>query len=255
MDRLQEIFLETITPSKPKKSKAKPSFKPSALGTPCLRKLFYSYNRVLADFPFPVKAKKTMLVGTAIHEAISDIFRKSGTLIDYMLPNGKPRIDYFTKKPNYEFELVDEDIEVNKAYSDMIVEIDGEIWLVELKSINKRGLEFVRNTRKPKPDHLLQAYICFFIFNKMLKNGKFKHIKRLDKYKALTGLKVMYVERDSLEDAVFSLPITGLQDLKPIVQKMAKIKSHTKAKTLPPKTDFFCSTCEYRTKCKKDQIS
>lgn len=257
MDRLQEILLEAITPEEPKKSNSKPSFKPSALGTPCLRKLFYSYNRVTPDYPFPLKASKVMRVGSGLHEAIQEIFRNSGTLIDYLDSNGEPRIDPRTKKPNYEFLLKDDDININMAFADMIVEIDDEIWLVELKSINTKGYGWNKRTKKPKPEHLLQAHICYFMFNKMLKNGKFKHIERLNRHKSLAGVKVMYVERDTFNDMVFSQRIKpgDLTALKPIIQKMAKIKARTKEKKLPPKTDYFCSTCEYRDKCKKEQIS
>lgn len=225
--------------------KSKPAFKPSALGTPCLRKLYYSYNRVLEDFEATPELKKYGHMGNDAHDRLAAYLREAGVLIDYYNKAGKTQIKF--GKPNKEFPLKDQDLELS-AMIDGVMILDNELWLGEWKTI---GLKGFRNLIMPKADHLIQGSTYLYAFARALKEGAYSHIKELEGFTEIAGIKFLYENRDSGELKEFS--VTEASDIfKQTLSKMAAVKDMLAKDLLPSKTEDWCRSCPWRTKCSKN---
>lgn len=243
---LIEIIHEVIdAPRKPSKYKSKPAFKPSALGTPCHRKLYYSYNRVPEDFEADLALKKYGNIGTSSHDRIQQYVRDSGVLIDYYNEKGKTPVKF--GKPCKEFPIKDPDLELS-ALIDLVMIIEGKLWLGEVKTI---GLNGMRSLTIPKTDHLIQGSTYLYAFLRALKEGAYAHIKELEGFTEVAGIVFLYECRD---DGNFKeYKVTEASEVfKATLNKMAVVKSAVENGTLPGKTMDWCKSCPWRLKCGRD---
>lgn len=244
---LPKIFNEAIRqPAKTKKSKRPPAFKPSMLGSPCLRKVYYSYNKVPEEKAFPIGAQRIMELGNYVGDMLYAAFKKAGIAIDYVDENGKIPIRF--GKPCPEFPISSEELEIPNGLIDLTCIIEKQLWLGEFKSINSNGYS---NLQGPKPAHLVQGIIYLYIFNKMLREGAYKHIKQLDDFDRATGIRFLYYNKDSSNLKEFTLT-TADELFKQIVMKIETIKMHSKNDTLPEKTPDYCNSCPWAQRCSKN---
>jgi hypothetical protein len=225
--------------------KPTPKFRPSSLGTPCMRKLYYSYLRVPEDFPAPLQLKKYAALGNMAHEMLSEYFRKAGVLIDYYKEDGSTPIDYWNPdKLDYEFPLKDPDLEMS-AKIDAVLNLDGKLWLAEWKTATVKSFA---KLSMPKPDHLVQGSTYLYTFNKALQEGKYKHIKELDGFGKAEGVIFLYLNKDD-----HSLKEYCLTEASSIftqtINKIMVVKNNVVNDTLPSKTPDWCNSCAWRTKC------
>lgn len=267
MKNLIQIFNETLnTPDTPatktptqtqlesttstKTATASPfKIKPSMVGSPCLRKNYYAAAYVPEDYDFDLSGKKRMVLGDAIHEMLHGVFKKAGILIEYYNPDGSKNKDWKNPdKLDLEFPLVCPDIFIKKGKIDAVLIIDGELWLGEYKSINMKGFS---GLMAPKPDHVIQAVIYWYVFNKLLADGAFKHIKELEGFDRAKGVRWLYVNKDDTELKEFTMT-DGDKIFTEIVEKIMKIRDHFERKELPEKTKDWCTSCPWRTKCSKN---
>ena len=247
---LIEIYNSTF--DKPPYIAKTKAFKPSSLGGKCMRKLFYSYTRTLPDFEFAIENKRIKLLGDAIHTMLAEGFREKKVLLDYYGADGHPKINYFTKKPDYEFPIEEASLEI-KAKLDAVLLLDGEIWIGEYKSI--KGTKFAE-LKGPAPEHVIQANLYYFLLRNAIKENQFAHIKELKGYteQDVKGIKFIYYNKDNSQMKEYE--ITGDFDLFcETLDKMDKIKTHVAEKTLPDKAKEFCDYCEYRLKCVNNSIN
>lgn len=244
---LTKIFENNLLKDKYPPSKSK-SFriKPSSLGSPCLRKIYYDSARVEPDFPFPLSAKKHMKLGDAIHDMLTDVFLDEGVLVKFHKPDGTFYTD--NGKPDYEFRLKSEELGFKLAKIDGVYIIDGKLFLGEYKSINTNGFGTLA---RPKDEHLIQAVCYFHVFNKMLKEGAFSHIKELNGFEKAEGIIFLYVHKNDNEFKEFLVTDTNSMFIS-IVEKIIKISDFYNKKELPPKTQDWCNSCPFRMKCSKN---
>tara|TARA_R110000868_G_C10973188_1_gene771561 strand:+ start:91485 stop:92243 length:759 start_codon:yes stop_codon:yes gene_type:complete len=234
--------------SQPKQHfKGEPRFRPSSLGSPCLRKIYYSYNNVEPDYPFPLNAQKIMNLGDSVHELLADYFRKAGILVDYKNKDGsRPKDRWNPGKFDDEFPLKDKDLQIS-AKIDAVMIIDGLLELGEWKSINDKGFGFLR---QPKDEHITQIAIYYFLFNKALENGTYAHIPELKGHTKVERCRILYYNKNSskvlefIMDEKFLIPYFVR-----VVQKMELVKSASAGGEIPPKADDWCQSCSYRDKC------
>lgn len=223
--------------------------KPSSLGSPCERKVYYASSGIEPDFPFTIDGKKRMLVGDAIHGTIHDIFQKSVNLIKYYNPDGSIPVDWKNpKKEDREFPLRCDELYIKQGKIDGVFVLDDQLWLAEYKSISDKQFATLK---EPKPEHIIQAVVYWYVFNKMLSEGKFSHIKELNGFSRAEGMRWLYFNKDTQEFREFTMT-QGDEIFSRIVNRIINLKHHFDNKTLPPKTPDFCSNCQWRDKCKKN---
>ena len=226
--KLSEIYNKQVSIPRPAGKPKPPAFKPSALGTPCMRKLYYSYNRVPEDYGLPLNVLRICDVGNWLHEMLTDAFKKSGTLL------------------KDELRLVDAELEVS-AYIDGVFEIDGKLWLAEYKTINSNGFNKLRD---PKSEHKTQGVSYLYLFNRALKDGVYPEY---EKYGQAEGVIFLYVNKNNSEMKEFSLTEDD-EEFMSIIEKMEIVKEANKNNTLPPKTQDWCQSCNWRDKCEKNYV-
>jgi CRISPR/Cas system-associated exonuclease Cas4 (RecB family) len=248
--KLIDLFQQALKEPERAKYVPKPRFRPSSMGSPCMRKIYYSYLNVEPDISFPDKVKRICKLGDSIHELISKDLRKVGVLVDYHNKDGSPRKDRFNPSEyDYEFPLKDADLEIS-AKIDAVMLIDDQIELGEWKSINSRGFKALK---APKTEHLIQLAIYFFLFPIALKNGEYDHIKALKGKELANTARVVYYNKDTSEVKEFVLTKEDLADwFKLALQKRQIIKSCIESKELPPKKEDWCQSCPWKFKCNKE---
>ncbi len=248
---LIKLFEQTLNDEKRYVSKKSPHFKikPSVLGSPCMRKVFYSTGMVPEDFQDDVKSKKRMALGDCMHGTFKDVFRKSGKMVEYTSPDGTTPIG-IDGKPDGEFPLTCPELYIEYAKIDGVFIIDGKLWLGEFKSIKHDYFVALHST---KPEHLIQGVIYYYVFNKLLEEGKFKHIKELDGFTKAQGIIFLYANKDNQELVEFGFTEAD-QVFKGIVNKIMIAKHNYDHQLLPPKTPDFCRTCSWRLKCQKNEL-
>lgn len=237
-----------IPKSDPSK-KSTPSIKPSMLGTPCLRKLYYSYNKAPEDIPFPLSSARITSLGTAIGKMLFEAFDKEGVVIRFTKPDGTYYIDEHTGEVDYEFRLTCPELEVKLGKIDAVLVLDDGLWLGEFKSINERGF---KELRAPKPDHTMQGVLYLYLFNLALKEGKFAHIPQLANFAKANGIRFLYYWKDKSEQKEFVISSAD-QVFKNIVYKIEQTKHCSENDILPPPTEDWCKTCTYNVRCAKNK--
>lgn len=228
-------------PDKPKYK----SIKASILGSPCLRKVYYSYNKAPEDIPFPLKNARITNLGNAIGKMLFEAFDKEGVVIRFTKPDGTYHVDKHTNEPDYEFRLTFPELDINMAKIDAVLTLDDGLWLGEFKSINERGF---KELKAPKSDHAVQGVLYLYLFNLALKEGLFSHIPQLANYTKANGVRFLYYWKDKSELKEYT--ITSADQLfRDIVYKIEYTKDCTLKGLLPPKTEDWCGTCTYQFRC------
>jgi hypothetical protein len=190
-----------------------------------------------------------MALGDSIHDMLKTVFKKSGTLIEYYNPDGSFNKDWKDpSKLDTEFPLVSTELFIKKGKVDALVVIDGKLWVGEFKSCNARTFNTLATA---KADHIIQAVVYWYVFNLMLAEGKFSHIKELAGFTKADGVRWLYVNKDDTAMKEFTMT-QGDQVFAQIVDKIMQVKGYHDSKTLPPKTQDYCKTCNWRDKCKKN---
>lgn len=251
MTTLIEIFEKTLNeplfPGYTPKQEFK--IKPSAIGSKCLRKVYYASAGVPEDYGFDLSGKKRMKLGDAVHEVLHSTFKKSGILIEYYNPDGSFIKDWKDPtKLDTEFPIKSEDLFIKKGKIDAVLNIDNQLWIGEYKSINSRGFT---SLTAPKSDHVVQAVIYLYVFNLMLAQGAFSHIKELEGFTKAEGVRWLYVNKDDTEMKEYTMT-KGDKIFTEIVEKIMNIRQSYETKTLPPTTQDWCNSCSWRDKCKKN---
>lgn len=257
---LKEVFLKQLAKDRPIDPTYIPKFKikPSVIGSPCMRKIYYTSAGVTPDYGFPLDGKLRMLMGDAIHHIVAQVFRESGTLVDYHNSDGTIPRQFKGKNPdgsviwgeeNREFPISFPELFITSGKIDGVLIINGELWIGEFKSINQKGFS---GLMQPKPDHLIQACCYYYIFNEHLKAGKYSHIKALDGFTEAKGVCYLYINKDNTEMKEYTMT---KQDklFSDIVQKIVDVRAAYDSKTLPSKTQDYCYSCSYRDRCKKNE--
>lgn len=240
---LKSIYDRSCSRPLSKSSKSAPSFKPSMLGSPCLRKVWYSYNKVEEDTSFPLASSRVVNLGTAIGKMLADAYDKEGVLIKYRKPDGTFYTD--DSGPDYEFRVQSPELGVRLGKIDLTVVLDDGLWLGEIKSINDFGYS---NLTGPKPDHLIQGVLYLYLFNKALKDGEYSHIPELKPYTKANGIRFLYYQKDKSQMKEFVVTSAD-QIFKQIVLKIETVKDFTLKDLLPPKTPDYCNSCSWKLKC------
>lgn len=222
-----------------------PKFRPSYLGTPCLRKIYYSYYRVEPDELPNLKGQKIFRVGDALHSMISQIYRDAGVLVDYRNKDGSYRKHISGFGFDYEFPLKDYDLEISSKI-DAVLKIDGKLWIGEWKSCS--GKKFMP-LKGAMPEHIIQGAMYLYLFREQLKAGKFSHIPELDGITDVEGVIFLYLNKENLDDykefAYTDLELPFMN----VIEKILKVKDHCSSGTLPPGTVDNCQWCDYKNKC------
>lgn len=257
---LKKLFLETLAKDRPKDPTYVPGFKikPSVIGSPCMRKIYYASAGMDPDYGFDLSGKLRMKMGDAIEEMYVGVIRESGKLVEYHNPDGTIPRDFKGKNSdgtviwgdeNRQFPISFPELFIKSGKIDIVVIIDGKLWIGEVKSINQKGFS---GLMQPKPDHMIQGCSYYYIFNEHLKAGKYAHIKALEGFQKAEGVMYQYVNKDTTEVKEY---VTTEQDefFTQIVNKIIAVKEAYDTKTLPPKTPDFCGTCQYRDSCRKNR--
>lgn len=225
------------------------SIKPSALGSPCLRKIFYSYTKVDPDYGFPLKNARIANLGTAIGKMLHDAWDSQGIVIRFRKPDGT----YYKNRDgtdDLEFRVSCPELGVKLGKIDVVCVLDDGLWLGEVKSIHDFGYKGLEG---PKPDHMIQGVLYLYLFNQHLKDGLFAHIPELAKFTKANGIRFYYYGKNASEAKEFV--VTSADEVfKSIVAKIQVVQAAAQAKQLPPKTPDYCNSCDWRTKCGKNQV-
>lgn len=247
---LTKIFNKVVKGPKREHKEKPPSIKPSSLGTPCYRKLYYSYNNVEPDFEFELKNLRIMKLGTAAGEMLIEEFRKAEDIkvVDYYNEDGStPKYGGGESK---EFPLSAPELSIKLAFIDMVFIQDGKLYLGEFKTCNDDKYKSLKDIDL---NHKYQIFPYFYIFNKLLKEGKFSHIKELEGFTEAEGMVVLYLNKNTSYMKQFQMQKDD-QFFLHIIQKINAVKAFTEAKQLPPKTPDWCGSCQYRTKCQENRL-
>lgn len=233
-------------------SKSSPSIKPSVLGSPCHRKVYYSYNKAKEDIPFPLKSARITNLGNAIGKVLADAFYKEGIGIKFKKPDGTYHIDQETGEPDYEFRLTCPELGIKLGKIDLVGVLDDGLWINEFKSINERGYKELKG---PKGDHTIQGILYLYLFNLALKEGLFSHIPELAKFEKANGVRYIYYWKDKSELKEFVIPLGPKTDeiFKSIVLKIEQVKFNSENNILPPGSEDYCNTCTYQFRCKDNK--
>lgn len=213
-----------------------------------MRKIFYSYNKVPEDFAFPLSSARITNLGTAIGKMLADAYYKEGIGIKFKKKDGTFYKD-FDGSDDFEFRVSSTDLGVKLGKIDLICILDDGLWLGEIKSIKWEQFEGLAG---PKPDHLIQGVLYLYLFNLALQSGEYAHIPELANFTRANGVRFLYYGKDKSELKEF-IVTTADEVFTQIVHKIEQVKWYSAANQLPPKTQDYCSTCSWRTKCKKNQ--
>lgn len=208
-----------------------------------MRKILYDSMRIERDFETDIDAQCKMKLGDLIEEELVDSWRKHGIVIDYYNPDGTAPDNH--GKVNKQFKIESDILDIPEAYLDALVVLDGRLYIVECKSINDDGF---KKLTTPKTDHKIQGTCYSAIFNKMLSEGKFSHIKELADFKESSGVLYVYYNKNDSQIKQFIMTLDAAL-LEFSIKRTLALKQYRDRKILPPKTQFFCNTCEWRIKC------
>lgn len=241
---IHEYLVESNKPDPKSTYKPKPSFRPSSLGTTCQRCMMYSYFRIASEEALDAKNYKTFQIGDVYHDLLKKWVRANGLIIDYVQPDGKVPVNWFTKEPDPEFPCSDDELKIPKAKMDGIGIIDGKLWIYEFKSINDGGFNgkkypsgfVVQPLRKPKLEHERQAMMYPFLFEQCLARGDYKHIKELDGFTEVEGVIYLYINKNDGDIKEFQVK-KDYSMFESVVNDILDIQEHIKNKTVPPRDE------------------
>jgi len=231
--------------------KAAPSFTPSTLGSPCLRRIYYAYHRVEMDYPFDSKMLKIFGLGNSIHELMQGWLEACPDIeyIPYVGKNGNIPIHFYTKKEDPEFPVKSAPLEIRKGKIDGILKIDEKFYILEMKSINNRGFLQLSG---PKEDHSQQASLYFYLFSEGLARGDYDHVPGVARNTPVEGIIYLYMNKDTgdlKEYLVDKNSILLERSMGTVANKIFAVQDYNAKNELPPMTEDWCKTCNYRDKC------
>lgn len=232
--------------------KSAPNMSPSALGSPCYRKVYYDFSKAPKENKIPIKLARLWRLGDVIGDHLIETFRKDKDIqvIDYNLPNGKPQMSF--GKVRKEFPVDEPKLALRSGFLDMVFIEENKLKMAEFKSINENGYE--KLNAGPAYKNVVQTVIYLFVFNIKLKKGDYKHIKALDGFTRLEEAHLLYYEKNSSK--VKSFRLENLVDtFKQIVSKIIIIKSVLETKILPAPTQDYCKSCDYAKRCFKNALA
>jgi hypothetical protein len=230
----------------------KPSHVPSSFGTDCYRRIYYSYFRLEKETKVDEKSARIFETGNAYEAMVMDWLKGIGEHIPYRnKSDGQiPKSKDGSGKPDPQFPISVPEWRINKGFIDNVALIDGELWLYEIKS--KNSFAFGK-LQEPDWDHQVQITPYFKAVNNALNNGDYAHIPELEGIKAVTGVKVIYINKDTSDVKLYALREQDMGALtKMVSQKVEKSNEYIDTKTLPPKNESNCKWCPFQGKCSKD---
>ena len=250
MADLIKIFNKQVKSKSFKKAYKPDTFKikPSMIGSKCLRKAFYACTETPEDYPMPIGVQRICRLGDAVGDMLSEQFREAGVLIDYHNEDGS--IPKMFGSHNFEFPIEEPDLYIKKGYIDGVFNIDGKLWLGEFKSINSNGYKYLNG---PKEMHYYQGIIYYYVFNKLLQEGRYAHIKELEGFEKAEGIVFLYYNKDT--STMKQFPVSQNDPFfQHVIERIMALKKFKEANELPPGTEDFCKSCNWRDKCAKNQL-
>lgn len=229
--------------------KPKPRVKPSDLGSPCMRKILYSYLRVEVDNKIDADQKRIFDTGDAFHDMVKTWVKDAGHLIEYRDPKtGEIPTNKWTKKPDSEFPIVVKELDIEKGKIDAIVLLDGKIWIGEWKSSKAEKFDDLKDAQE---EHKIQANTYVHLFEYCWQRGDYDHIEELKGHTEIAGVIFIYLNKDNskLKEFVVTKDDSSLEF---VVSKIATLKGYVEKKELPEKTEHYCYFCPWSSKCKRE---
>lgn len=224
------------------------SLSPSILGDKCQRKKYFSYFKI----PQAIKEVKNILTlesGNNVHYMIQSLLGDTGKAIDYLDPD-TGQVPFKFGRYDIEFPISIPQLLIKKGKIDRVMLIDGELWLIEIKSIG--DFKFSQ-LKEPAFDHIIQGTVYLFGFEMNLQEGAYDHIPQMDKTLKIKGLKFIYVNRDNGQMKEYLLEKN--QDLFiEICKDINDLAEYIKVKELPPAPKGgLCQYCPYPDLCSKNK--
>ena len=237
--KLSDIVYEAIAKKNEEESKKHTGgkFYPSSVGN-CQRNIVYK----MSGYPAPPIEPRSLLImdnGTKFHDRMEELLGACGIMIAPELSivskelNISGRSDAIVK--NFMPHETNEDIVTLKDPENNVVYEgpESEVLIIELKSINQRGFDWLIKKNEHKEEHELQLQL----------------------YMYLTGIKqgcLLYENKNKQELAEFHIKYDQ-EKVDYILNKIKTVNEHVAAGTLPPreyvKTDFQCRYCDYADIC------
>lgn len=242
MIKIGDIVGQYLVERNKKNNRDNTKFHPSSIGY-CTRKTVY----VMSGYPGAELSPQSLSIfenGHSFHNRMEHWFDKAGILIAPELPikndelNISGRTDAVINNPNStkyqylrEVTLVD--------FNDKVIYTgpDNEIALVELKSINYKGFNRVRN-EGPKEEHVAQLQLYMF----------------------LTGIHhgiIFYENKNDQETLEFWIEYDPVLVAK-LIDKIKVINAHVAGGTVPDRegtrSSFKCRYCDYQEICWSESL-
>ncbi len=227
-----------------------PAHKPSVLGSPCLRKIYYSYFRTPEEPEFDIKRTLIFKAGYKVEEAGMEWLKGSNLHIPYrnkdgLIPiqkDGKEDPQFPVKSPRWR---------IPKGKIDNVFVLDGKLYLMDIKSINSNKF---KTLDKPDDSYIIQTALYYQMFQDLLKIGEYSNIPELKGFTELSGVMILYICKDSYQMKEYWVNVAQLKQIIPqIDQKIQLINKYIDQRVLPPKTKDWCNFCPYKSKCDKNE--
>ena len=189
------------------------SFYASSLGY-CKRKQIYKRCNTQETNPADDRGLRVFSVGNLFHEWLTSIVERSGTKIQ-------------------------EEVEVeNKQYNvkgriDAIIEKDGEKLVYEIKSINSKGFNYLK---EPKPENVKQ--LISYLWLTKNKEGR-----------------LIYLSKDDARIVEFPIRLTD-KLLKEVKDELKELNYYMEKNILPKKLsgkNWQCGYCNYKNLCQRSE--
>lgn len=250
MKSVREIYNESVKQAARKHRKRDPVIKPSVLSSPCLRKVYYNYANAPEESGPPLHLQRRAKMGIEVGKMIQNSLIEAGVAIKYRKPDGSYNKDWRTGENDYEFEVWDEKLKVKKGKIDSLVILEGKLWVVEIKSVNDRTYS---GLSAPRYSDAVQSITYLYLFNKLLKEGAYSHIKELDGVERAVGVRHIYYNRDSSYLKEFTMTDTA-SVFKALVEKIYTIQWYHQNRQLPLCTPDYCGSCPYKKRCDQNKL-
>ncbi len=163
---IEKIQSGYLTKTKPRFSK-KTNFSASGLtygAGECPRYWYLAFDGAVFHDNSDAYGVANRTNGTLGHERIQEAIEASGLLDPEMVMDPTPRKYNKQTHPAMEFR-VSSDNPPFDGYGDVMLRIDGERVIGEIKTITNEGFEYKKNSRKPKMGHLMQLLIYMRVWN------------------------------------------------------------------------------------------
>jgi len=241
MNIFEQAILEMLEVKTTPRVRTTKNFAPSLLGSPCERKIYYTYNCVAEEAVKQTLPLKVALeAGKAYEEIVLSFLRNAGmTLVEDPTSFNK------------QIQLSSSEIGINKAFIDVLHVKDNVAYVAEIKSCTLKDFKDIEKKNLPKPTHLVQGVLYLYILRSMLKNGRLAHLKEMKDVKIIKSISFIYMCKDSGAIKIMELDkADGV--FTDIYKKITRIKEFSEKKILPAKTFDFCMNCSFKSKCYKE---